>query len=172
MEYVVIILLLATFIFVDAPALSDSSGMWTHFTYQFAHVGVLHLIVNMVVLYSLIKLLKRLYNQYYLILVIYAVSVIASIFAVYSTPTVGASGMAYACLGLFVGLVRMKKISFRQRSYQFIFYFGVAIGILISFLKGSSNTMLHIYSFVLAIAMTKSTYLAFSKERSSSHKDF
>jgi membrane associated rhomboid family serine protease len=167
MEYVVTILLLITFIFTDISGVSVDSGVLSHFTYQFMHANLLHLVLNIYPLFLLIRLLKQLVNPLFLVLFTYMVSVLTSFIAIYPTPTVGASGVVYALLAVFLFYVKTKKINFQKKQYQFIFYFGVCAGMLISFFNTSSNFYLHLFSLLIAYTFFKSSYRIFLRVLSS-----
>lgn len=120
------------------------------FTYQFLHANMLHLIVNIVSLYLVYKPFKIIYgnrfnydNDIVLFLIIYLASVLAAMFGLSSTPTVGASGMVFFILGAILALRPTKK--------QFINYIWVFIGFIVSAFMENSNTLLHLAAFVIGV---------------------
>jgi membrane associated rhomboid family serine protease len=84
---------------------TDSSLWYTHFTYMFQHAGIVHLLLNSIAFISLFTALEKQVNKWLLSACIIAISFLASFAAMHDMPTVGASGMVYAMIGMFFGMV-------------------------------------------------------------------
>lgn len=117
------------------------------FSYQFVHASWRHLLVNSLSLALMFNPIFGLYEKRFeggsklsFFLAMYAGSVLAALFTATSTPTVGASGMAFFLLGVFLILQpTMRTVK------NFIF---VGIAILVQIIRGNSNVALHIVAFV------------------------
>ena len=124
---------------------------WHCLTYQFYHANWIHLLLNAM---SLIVLFKpTLYNlrrefgwissaKY--LFAMYTCSVIAGLVACQNIPTVGASGISFAMMGVLLGI--------RPTKAQLIAFWPVALCILVQIVAGHSNTCLHIVAFILGVA--------------------
>lgn len=157
MEYVIVTVLILSYIFGDNTGYSLSSSFGSHFIYQFSHASWLHLLLNSYAIFSLVRILKQVVSKYFLLISSYYISSLASFWAVYEKPTVGASGIAYYLLGVFIGELIAKKISFREQQYQVIFYSGVVLGLLISFFSENSNTLLHFLCLISGLVVHSSS---------------
>ena len=73
-----------------------TSGLYTHFTYIFAHANIFHLAINLFVFWKLYDMVGK-----YSFMVSFLIAAVMSFFAIMSVPTVGASGLTFAMLGMF-----------------------------------------------------------------------
>ena len=134
---------------VDALGIALSSPIYTAFTYPLAHASFFHLAMNSLALTLLyqpaIKLYKQRFSTYRspLVIVAYLCAVVAGLFSQAEIPTVGASGIAYALLGMIVILAPNKK--------QFATLLLLCIATIIQSFNAHINTRLHIIAFVLGI---------------------
>lgn len=150
MSYVVIILFIVGTI-AGFSGYSDSSKWWTHISYIFAHVNVLHLVINSMAFFTLFKLLQQIVYKWWLLLIAFGVAIAGSYFASYSIDTKGASGVVYVLLGAFTWMAISDRIRFKQAYYNFVFAFGVIAGLAISGLNPSSNTALHLFCYLVGV---------------------
>lgn len=85
----------------DSLPLVRAGQWWRLFTAAFLHIGLAHLVVNMVTLYYIGGYVERLYGSWRF-LTIYAVSVLAgNLAAAYCTPVGLSAGASTAIFGLF-----------------------------------------------------------------------
>lgn len=123
------------------------SPFFTHFSYSFQHVGWMHLILNSISFVSLYNILRKALPVYAFLTCAYLIAVLASFFSEYSIPTVGASGVIYAMIGLFISIsIRGKRLRIVNAKMFFVYMMCVAISISLSTLKGNANNMCHIIS--------------------------
>lgn len=163
MSSLILILFIFACVFVYAIGGSDiaitygvsDSHLWNCLFYQFLHASWLHLGLNMFAIGYMLpaigKLWERKFNNtaYSSILLLaagYVSSAIAGAACACSTPTVGASGIAFFLLGVLLVL----NPTWRQvRNYLWI---AAAVAVQIYF--GKSNTALHITCFTFGALYT------------------
>ena len=80
---------------------SESSEFWTRFTYLLAHVGVIHMFLNILFIDLLLSNLRRWIYPDRLLAVAVTGAVLATFGAEASLPTIGASGVLYFILGAY-----------------------------------------------------------------------
>jgi membrane associated rhomboid family serine protease len=78
------------------------------------------------------------------------IAFLASFFAEYSLPTVGASGMVYAMIGMYIGLLLLRKIRILKKDL-YIFLISIGLMFAISVFKHNSNYILHAICFISGI---------------------
>lgn len=145
MKYVVVmIFILGTLILDSSFGYSLTSTWWTHLTYIFVHQNFIHLLMNSIGFLVLFDLLQKIFNKWTLLCAVFLIAFIASFFANYPLPTIGASGVVYALIGAMIDLVLAGKIKHKNRLNLFVFVFALLLSIMISFFKGTSNVLLHI----------------------------
>ena len=125
---------------------SDTSKAYTRLTYIFAHSSFWHMILNVITLNLLMNTAKKIHLKLPL-LVSYISAVIGTVFATYSIPTVGLSGMCFALLGAILVKVHNK---------EFLISVGVVlIAQAITFIVSSNvNVLLHISSLIIGFIIT------------------
>ncbi len=134
---------------LTAMGVSDSH-LWGCLTYSFAHTSWLHLAVNTLALAMMYPPVSRLYccryncSTWHFFGVVYLVAVSAGLATAAQVPTVGASGMVFALLGI---LLLLNPTMRQVRNYLWV---ALAVGVQIYF--GNSNVALHIVAFGLGAA--------------------
>ena len=150
MIYLFLIICLCVLIFAqDYMVLAVSAEhLLGAFSYQFAHAGWLHYIINAISLMVMFNPIYRLYTQrcgdistLRFFIYCYLGSVLAALFCAQVIPTVGASGIVFFLLGILLMLNPTRR--------QLSSYMLVLLAIAMQFLKGNSNIALHIIAFVL-----------------------
>ncbi len=127
-------------------------------TYSFVHTSWLHLLVNCVALASMYAPIRNLYctrfnrSGWHFLGVVYLSAVLAGLSAAATVPTLGASGMVFALLGILI----MLNPTWRQvRNYVWV---ALAVGVQIYF--GKTNVALHLAAFLYgAVAVVVRTAL-------------
>lgn len=93
--------------------LLDLSGQWWRLvTYQFLHANLLHVAINMLVLWTVGRITERLYGSVTLLFVYLAAGVIAGLASAVWNPfqtTVGASGSIFGIVGAFIAIVLLRR---------------------------------------------------------------
>lgn len=120
---------------------SLTSPLYTHITYSFQHASVLHLVFNSLAFIGFYRVLKNYIK--YLFPIIVLIAICASFFSVYSLPTVGASGMVYAMMGMYIGMILIGRIKIVSKRDAWIGLVSLVLMFTISLFKESSNSLLH-----------------------------
>ena len=118
--------------------------IWKHFTYVFQHGSVLHLIINSFSFYMLFGMLQRFIRPSVIIAIGYTSAVVMSFFASYGVPVVGASGMIYAMLGIYLYLIKVKRIAFKNKTSLYVMLASITAFLIISLIKPNQAGMLHL----------------------------
>lgn len=145
-ELLCIIVYLAS-LFCDTHMLgfSSSSGIWTRFTYIFAHTGLLHLLLNLISYRTFLTVMRKL-GISRLLPVAFASAVIATFGSAQPLPTVGLSGVVYGMLGLTVSRVHGRRMIAALAV--------TALMNVVVLLFGHSNVLLHLLSFIWSFIIT------------------
>ncbi len=131
---------------------TNTSPIYTHITYIFQHASILHLTLNSLAFISVYTSLERLVNKYVFVGLSFASSIIASFMAMYNTPTVGASSMIYAMIGIYVYLIfTSNKMKMADTIKYLPFMICIVFSLAISYFKENSNFLLHIYSLAIGV---------------------
>ena len=138
---------------------SDTSKIYTRLTYIFAHSSFWHMIMNVITLNLLMSTAKKIHLKLPL-LVSYISAVIGTVFATYSIPTVGLSGVCFALLGAILVKVHNKE-------------FLIAVGIVlitqtITFMVNSNvNVLLHISSLIIGFIINYFLHYDYKRTKAS-----
>ena len=155
MQYVLVLVFWITF-FVFNSGYSITSPFYTHFTYMFSHASWLHIILNTYVFMVMYRVVKPYVKHLWLVIIL--IAFLASFLVEYSLPTMGASGMVYSMIGMFLWLVVSKVVSFPKRKNLILFIVSIILSFLISYFKESSATLLHFYCMVLGFVYSFLNY--------------
>lgn len=140
----IIVLLTVIYFFqphVSEIGFSDTSSVCSHFTYQFYHASILHLITNCIAFYVCLN--ERVFSVRKSLLIAYTISVICSFFLMRDIPTVGLSGLVFALLGITYGSYVSK--------YNTLM---VAICVAPGFFMPNVNAMLHLYCLMVGFTIS------------------
>jgi membrane associated rhomboid family serine protease len=147
MKYLFVLLFLAAFIFpAQKMGYTDTSPIWSHFTYMFRHAGIIHFAVNSLAFMGMFRMLEKYMKNWILALSICAIGFITSFFSAGNIPTVGCSSCVYAMIGIFLALVVLDVIVFRKPANLLIFIISIMVCLIVSFFKSNSNFWLHLFS--------------------------
>lgn len=124
-----------------------TSPGWTHFTYSFQHASFVHLILNCIGFWYMIRALESRYHPVLLVGVAYIISVGVSFLVYYDKPVVGSSGMVYALIGMFAWLVlsNLRRFTGKALLNSILFLTTVAVSLGISLLNKHSAGLIHLF---------------------------
>ena len=152
MKYLFVILFVLIYIFFDVSlGYTTNSPMYAHLTFMFQHAGFIHLTINSLSFLSIFRILEKCISKYYLVIIIVSSSYIASFLSVYDTPTVGASGMVYAMIGIYIVFIAKKRLIIKDKDKFSIFLISVALCLALSYFKTNSNFFMHLYSLLIGM---------------------
>lgn len=151
-------LVLSYFTFGDniEHGVTKNSALYTHIAYIFVHANLFHLCTNVFSLLFTLRLLKKMANiKFYVSLTIGLISAFASSFILMQEiPTVGASGVVYALLGMYCYL-RFDMLALRLLA--------MLVGInVFQFIFGNINVYIHLFSLIfgfIGVAIWDSYYV-------------
>lgn len=151
MKILVIILWVVVYVFFGIElGYTATSPWWTHFTYSIQHGSVMHLLLNSVAFFYMMRALESRHRPWVVLAVAYAISVGASFVVYYPKPVVGASGMIYAMIGMFAFMVMINLHRFKgkARTNNIVFLFSVAVMLIISLFNPHSAGLIHLVCLV------------------------
>ena len=175
---------LAVFILFDnSLGYTSASAWWTHITYNFQHANIWHLLVNLIAFWCVFKSLERHIQPYKIVAISLAVSIVCSFLTAHPTiPTVGASGMIYAMIGMLFSIngvhylkvsksLKKSNRSIKEHPFCFqmmFFIFCIALALIAGFFIRNSAGFLHLYCFVGGFfAMSLLSFKSFYKLKNS-----
>jgi len=153
MQYLIVIIFIIVYLVFDLSlGYSLTSPLYTHFTYSFQHASILHLVFNSLAFIGFYRVLKNYIK--YLFPIIVLIAFCASFPTEYTLPTVGASGMVYAMIGMYIGMILIGKIKINKKD-AWIGLISLVLMYSISVFKESSNSYLHgvcmVFGFLLVM---------------------
>lgn len=128
------------------------SAWWTHFTYWLQHGSYMHLVLNVVSLLGLVAALERFIRPAVVLTVAIVVAIGVSWLVSYSVPVVGASGVVYALIGMYMSLIVRGRVRFASGFNLGLFFVSVFTFLIISFVKTNSAGMLHLLAMCVGFA--------------------
>ena len=151
MKYLFALIFILVFIFFDnSIGYTNTSPTYTHLTYMFQHSNIIHLIINSFAFIGMFRVMERFVNKWTLPALIILTAFASSFLSMYDIPTVGASGMIYAMIGMFFGLIISGEAPIKiDKKKMSMFIFMVLFSLIISFFKQNSNFVLHIYCMII-----------------------
>lgn len=150
MKYIYVLIFIVVYIICGLEiGYTYQSSLYTHFTYMFQHSGIVHLLINSLAFIGMFRTMEKFVNKWLLSVSIIIISFAASFTAMYDIPTVGASAMIYAMIGMFFGMtIYCKNIKITDTKKYLLFLSVVVISLTISFFKHNSNFALHFFSMI------------------------
>lgn len=149
MKYLFILTFILCFALFDTNiGYTNTFSLWTHFACQFQHAGTVHLVINSLSFIAMFRLLEKFVNRWLLSLIIVAAGFVSSFLSMYDTPTVGASAMVYAMVGMFVSIITCSGMKIPDKRKFAMFIVGTVACLSVSALKENSNFLLHLFSLV------------------------
>lgn len=114
-----------------------TSPWWTHFTYAFFHASWLHLLINSYSFYFVYN--ERIFKSFTIWIAI-IISILASCIFTPRLPTVGASGIIFAMIGINTVLTR-----------QATYHLCVCLALCSGFIMQGVNATLYLSCFLLGL---------------------
>ncbi len=152
MKYLVVIaFVIVYFLFGLDMGYTAHSAWWTHFSYSFQHGSLMHLFINSVGFIAIYGLLERFIHPVKFLTAAYFIAVVSSFVCTYPTTVVGASGVIYAMIGMYLALLLFKRVHYRYKSDLLIFILSVAVFFVIGFLKQNMAGMLHFVCLIMGV---------------------
>ncbi len=151
MQYLIVLVFWITFFAFNNGGYFIGSPLYTHFTYMFCHAGIIHLTLNSLSFIAMFRFLSIYIKPLLLFSIILFIGFSASFFAECTLPTVGASSMVYAMIGLFTGGILLGKYKIKNLE---VFFIVLTLSLGISYFKQSSNFTLHIVSLLFGLLLT------------------
>ena len=174
MFYLLSSIFLLVYIFFDnSLGFSETSAWWTHIAYNFQHAGIIHLLLNAFCFSQFYKVFKKIKkgnrhsitpNKAVAIGGIVAVSCSFLPFCIKPLPTVGASGIIYAMLGIYLSLLVGAYPCGRPavkvpKKNLIIWLSGVAIALVVSFFNPHSAFALHLSCLIIGFLLSLRSHL-------------
>lgn len=156
MKYLFVLAFLLTYIFCDnSLGYSNNSPTYTHFTFILQHVSVFHLVLNSISLIGIWTATRELrVNKWFILLTSLSSTYIASFISKETIPTVGASGMVYAIIGIYFYVTFTdKRIKIADSKTYLLFLLCIVGSLILSYINPISNFFLHTYSLVFGFSI-------------------
>lgn len=145
----ILIFILVYILFGTELGYTNTSPIYTHFTYIFQHASVTHLIVNSISFIVVFTMLDKLTERKMFLPASFTIGVLVSFLAMYDIPTVGVSAVIYVMIGLYIGVTLFyKDIKITDTRKYLLRIVVITIGLTISMIRTNSNFYIHIYSLV------------------------
>lgn len=142
MQYLIVLVFLINFFAFNNGGYFIGSSLSTHFSYIFCHANGFHLFFNSLAFIGIYRAMRFKY-----VVITFFIAVVASFFAQYTIPTVGASGWIYAMFGVYSGFL-IKGIVTKNK---LAFFLSVGLMFTVSVFKHNSNWILHLISYSLGL---------------------
>ena len=152
-KYLFVFIFIFTFAWFDKSiGYTNSSPLYTHFTYMFQHAGIIHLVINSLSFLGMFRTMEKYINKWLLSGVCILFAFLTSFFSSYNIPTVGASAMIYIMIGMFLSITLLyKDVKINDKRKYFLFVFSVFISLIVSAFRHNSNFSLHILSLLSGV---------------------
>lgn len=152
MNYAIPFIFLLVYISRLPLGYSDTSPLYTHFCYMFQHANLLHLTLNTISYLSFFTILKKIINPVLLFIYAYTAALIASFPSTHPTPTVGASGMIYTLIAIYIILtLKGKKMTITDKRKYTLWLIFLIISTAITALSPNINNLNHLSAFLTGI---------------------
>lgn len=134
--------------FADTFGFSNASARYTHLTYLFFHVNIVHYAANVFSLYKFDEFIALYFERrgcsprshYLTAACAVASAVLASFFCAQTLPTIGLSGVTFFYMGFIAAVLH------NRYTLIYIVVFALFNGIGVA--TGKMNVLLHTYTFV------------------------
>lgn len=122
--------------------------VWNHFTYNFQHGSIMHLVINSIVFFLFFRTLQNYFTSWQIAIASLASAFIMSFFCIYDLPVVGASGMIYAMIGMYFFLLVTSRMTYRDPLHLYVFLLSISAMLVAGFLKENSAGLLHLLCLI------------------------
>lgn len=143
MKYLIVLVFIIVFSGFN-QGYSVGSTFITHLTFNFSHVSWLHLVLNSIAYIGVFRILQKTMPSWWIFFFSFVIATTCSFFAVYSIPTMGASGMIYAMIGMYFAEIINKKLVVVDKRLFNIYIVSVILALSISLFNPHSAFGLHI----------------------------
>lgn len=154
MQYIIILIWIIVFVLTPQDCGYYTGGpAIAHLYYQFDHASILHLLFNSITFLALFRTLAKVFSPFRVLLAVYLSSVLASCMAPYPIPCVGASGINYALMGIYLDLMASRRLYIspdkKTRKAFWLFLVMVCTGLSFSAAKENSAFLLHLLCLIM-----------------------
>ena len=161
MKYILPIIWTITFFAFDNKPLgfTSTSPLYTHFTYNFAHANILHLLTNVIAYTYIHKITDKLNITKEATISSFLSAIAASFLIISDKPTVGASGFLYAMFAAMIAGVISGRMKITNKKQFATFYGSIALATALQPLVSHNiNFAIHILSFTINIFLLFTYY--------------
>lgn len=152
MKYLISLIFIATYIGNFPIGYSATSPLYMNFIYMFQHANLLHLLLNIISLFSFITLLQKFIPIWRLFLYMYLPALCAAFGSSQITPTIGASGMVYGLVGVyFILSILGRKMRITDKKKFFSWVALIFVSSLLTVFNPHINNLNHLIAFCLGI---------------------
>lgn len=153
MKYIIVSIFIIVYLGFNKGYCVDSP-LINHIIFNFSHVNWIHLVLNSLAYIGVFRTLQKTIHTYKIVLLPLLVSFLCSFYAVYPIPTMGASGMIYAMIGMFFAEVINGKLVINDKKMFDLYILSVVLALVISFFNHHSNFKLHILCLVIGLVLS------------------
>ena len=154
----ILLFILVYLIFGLEIGYTTTSPWYTHITYMFQHGSWWHLVLNSIAFYSLYLALERIYRPSVIALFAVTSAFVCSWLCMrYTQPVVGASGMIYAMIGMYLYLVSIGIYKYKNRRTLIFSLLVIVASLISSFFHRNSAGLLHLLCLCSGFAFASST---------------
>lgn len=154
MKYIFVIVFALVYLFADnSLGFCTGSALYTHVTFIFQHAGIIHLLINSLSFFLVYTTMRNIMSAYIFVPVALISTFVSSFVSIEIIPTIGASGMIYAMIGIYICATLLNdtiKITDTRRYLLFLFI--IALSLIVSIINPTSNFFLHAYSLLFGFS--------------------
>lgn len=146
--YTIVAILILSYITIPYSTLATGTGI-NALLYHFAHANILHLTLNTISLILLIRSLHRVAKTTHTLALAYTCATCAALCT--TAPTVGASGIIYALLGMHTSAHLSHRLIFRAPKYRYQYIATIILSLLIGYIIPNISATIHTTSYILGL---------------------
>lgn len=150
MKYAVVLIFIIVYLGFNSGYYTDGP-LVNHIIFNFSHTNWIHLTINSLAYISVFRMLEKTIRGWYIILFSLLIASLSSFYAIYDIPTMGASGMIYAMIGMWFSLVINKELIIVEKYIFKLYVFSVFFSLFVSYFNQHSNFKLHILCLVAGL---------------------
>jgi len=153
MKYLFVITFIVVYAcFGNEIGYTSNSPVWAHITYMFQHTGLIHLLFNSIAFIGMYAALSINIKKWQIITFPIICAFTASFLplASFDIPTIGASGVVYAMIGMHIA--KTLRRAFKNKQYR-LYLLCILICLTASLFNPNSNFWLHLYASALGFIL-------------------